>query len=53
MEARCAVDPVVIEQRQRRIPERERAIDERFGQRGRVEKRKCRSRVELDVFQGR
>ena len=38
MEARRAVDAVAIEQRERRIPERRRALDQRFRQRCAVEK---------------
>ena len=46
---RRAVDAVAIEQRERRIPERRRALDERFGQRGAVEERKGGRGVEFDV----
>ena len=49
MESRRAVDAVAIEQRERRIAERGGAIDERFGQRRAVEKRKRGRGVEFDV----
>ena len=41
MEPRRAVDAVAIEQRERGIAERRRALDERLGQRRAVEKRKA------------
>ena len=49
MKTRRAVDAVAIEQRERRIAERRRAVDERFGQRGAVEKGKRGRGVEFDV----
>ena len=52
MKPRRAVHAVAIEQRERRISERRRALDERFGQRGAVEKRKRGRRVQLDVHDG-
>ena len=52
MKPRRAVDAVAIEQRERRIAERGRAIDERFGQRGAVEKGEGGRSVKLDVHGG-
>ncbi len=52
MKARRAVDAVAIEQRERGIAERGRALDERFGQRRAAEERKRRRGVELDVGHG-
>src|SRR5687767_1522520 len=49
MESRRAVDAIGIDERQRGISERRRALDERFGQRGSLEEAECRSGVELDV----
>ncbi len=49
MHARRAVDAVAIEQCERRVAERDSPIDQRFRQRGAVEKRKCRRSVKLDV----
>ena len=49
VEARRAVDAVGVEQRQRRIAERRRALDERFGQRGALEKAERGGGVEFDV----
>ena len=49
VKARRAVDAVAIEQRQRRIAERRRALDQRFGQRRAVEKRKGGRGVEFDI----
>jgi hypothetical protein len=49
MESRNAVDPVAVEQRQRRIAERRGTLDEGFRQRRAVEKRKRGRRVQFDV----
>ena len=49
MEARRAVDAVAIEQRDRRIAERRRALDERFRQRRAAQERKGRRGMKLDV----
>ena len=49
VEARRAVDAVGVEQRERRIAERRRPLDERFGQRGALKKAERRRAVELDV----
>ena len=49
MKPRRAVHAVGIEQRQRRIAERGRALDERLGQRGALEKAEGRRGVEFDV----
>jgi hypothetical protein len=49
VEAGGAVHAISIEQRQRRVAERRRTLDERFGERGALEKRKGRGRVEFDV----
>ena len=51
MEARGAVDAVLIQQRQRRIAERRRPLDERFGQGRAPEERKRGSRVQLDIHE--
>ena len=53
MKARRAVDAVAIEQRQRRIAQRRRPIDERLRQRRAVEKRKRGRGVEFDVHGSR
>ena len=52
MESRRAVHAVGVEQRDRRIAERRRALDERFGQRRTLQKAEGRRGVEFDV-QGR
>ena len=49
VESGRAVDTIAIEQRQGRIPEIRRSIDERFGQRSALKKTESRSRVEFDV----
>jgi hypothetical protein len=49
VEARRAVDAVGVEQRERGIAERRRALDERFGERGALEKAEGGGGVELDV----
>ena len=49
IELRRAVEAVAIEQRQRRIAQLGRALDERRGQRRAVEKRKGRRGMKLDV----
>jgi hypothetical protein len=49
MEARGAVDAISVEQRERWIAERRRALDERFGQRGALKKAEGRRDVEFDV----
>jgi hypothetical protein len=49
MKARRAVDAVTIEQRQRGVAERRRAVGERFGQRRAVEEGKRGRSVQLDV----
>ena len=49
VKARRAVDAVAIEQRERRIAERRGAVDQRFGQRGAVEKRKGGGSVQFDI----
>ena len=49
VKTRRAVDAVAIEQRERRIAERRGAVDQRFGQRGAVEKRKGGGSVQFDI----
>ena len=49
MEPRRAVDAVGVEERQRRIAERRRPLDERFGQRSSLEKTESRCGVEFYV----
>ena len=49
VKARRAVDAVAIEQRERRIAERRGAVDERFGQRGAVEKREGGGGVSMQL----
>ena len=49
MKPRRAVHAVGIEQRERGIAERRRALDERFGQRGALQKAERRRGVEFDV----
>jgi hypothetical protein len=49
MESRRAVDAIGIDERQRGISQRRRALDERLGQRGSLEEAECRGGVELDV----
>ena len=50
MKPRGAVDAVAIEQRERRVAELGRALDERFRQRRRLEKTERGRGVELDVY---
>jgi len=49
MKAGCTVNAIGVEQRQRGIAERRRALDERFGQRGALKKTESRCGVKLDV----
>src|SRR6266404_8692308 len=49
VEARRAVDAIRVEQRQRRIAERGRAVHERLGKGGALKKAEGRCGVELDV----
>jgi len=49
MKARRAVDAVAIEERERRIAEGRGAFDERFGERGAVEKGKGRCGMQFDI----
>jgi hypothetical protein len=49
MNPRRTVDAVAIEQRERRVAEFRRALDERFGQRGALKKAEGGRSVELDV----
>ena len=48
-----AVHTISIEQRQRRISKRSRTLDERFRQRGTLQKTERRRRVKLDVHRNR
>jgi hypothetical protein len=52
VEARQTVDAVAVQQRDRRIPELRRAIDERFRQRRALQKAEGRGRVQLDIRRG-
>ena len=49
MKTRRAGDAVAIEQRDRRIAERRRSIDERFGQRRGAQETECGGGVKLDI----
>ena len=49
VKARGAIDAVGIEQCQRRIAQRSRAFDERFGERCALQKAESRGRMKLDV----
>jgi hypothetical protein len=53
MKPRRAVHAIGIEQRQRRVAERRRALDECFGQRGALKKAEGRSGMKLDVHGSR
>jgi hypothetical protein len=52
MKPRCAVDAVAIEQCHRRIAKRGGTVDERFGQRGALQKTECGRGMQLDVRHG-
>jgi hypothetical protein len=49
MKARQAVDAIAVEERDGGVAELGGALDERFGQRGALQKAEGRGRVELDV----
>jgi len=52
MKSRRAIHAVGVEQRDRRIAERRRALDERFGQRRALQKAECRCGMKFDIHGG-